>query len=302
MPTPTFRTAVEADWPAITRLLAEAGLPQEGARECLPYFLLAFEAERLVGCAALEPYGDVALLRSVAVAPGARGSGLGAELVRGVLTEKEGRRFHTIYLLTATAAGFFRRFGFVPAERSEAPVALRASPEFRGACPADAPLLWLVMEKRRESTDRVLGGILKNVLFVCVHNAGRSQMAEAFLNHIAHERGLPVRAASAGTVAGGEINPAALAVMAEIGIGMEGQYSKPLTPEIAETAERIITMGCGVDAEACPARLRPLLEDWGLDDPKGQPIEAVRAIRDQIREKVESLLAEVSAGVNGSRP
>ncbi len=135
---------------------------------------------------------------------------------------------------------------------------------------------------------------MKTVLFVCVHNAGRSQMAEAFTNRVAEERGLPIRALSAGTVAGSEINPAAVTVMQEAGISMKGQHPRQLTQEMADGADRIVTMGCGVDADACPARIH-LAEDWGLDDPKGQPIETVRAIRDQIRERVEKLLAELEA-------
>jgi arsenate reductase len=133
---------------------------------------------------------------------------------------------------------------------------------------------------------------MRTVLFVCVHNAGRSQMAEAMTNALAAERGLPVHAVSAGTVAGEAINPAAIAVMREIGISMEGQNPKQLTQEMADQADRIITMGCGVDAEACPARLH-VTEDWGLDDPKGQPIEKVRAIRDEIRARVEALLTAI---------
>ena len=132
---------------------------------------------------------------------------------------------------------------------------------------------------------------MKTVLFVCVHNAGRSQMAEAFTNALAKERGLQVRALSAGTVAGMEINSTALAVMQEAGVSMAGQTPKQLTQAMADSADRIITMGCGVEAEACPARIH-LSEDWGLDDPKGQPLEKVRAIRDEIKARVETLLAE----------
>lgn len=132
----------------------------------------------------------------------------------------------------------------------------------------------------------------KAVLFVCVHNAGRSQMAEAFTNKLASERGLPVRGESAGTEVGTRINPLAVEVMGELGISMEGQAPKQLTQELADSASRIITMGCGVDAASCPARIH-LSEDWGLDDPAGQSIEKVRAIRDQIRERVERLLSEL---------
>ena len=128
-----------------------------------------------------------------------------------------------------------------------------------------------------------------NVLFVCVHNAGRSQMAEALLNREAAERGLDIRAESAGTVAGGEINPVARQVMEEIGIPMDGHHPKQLTQEMIDGSERVITMGCGVDADSCPARFF-VTEDWGLDDPKGQPIEKVREIRDQIRSRVSQMI------------
>ncbi|MCW3053269.1 MAG: protein-tyrosine-phosphatase family, putative arsenate reductase [Chthonomonadales bacterium] len=133
---------------------------------------------------------------------------------------------------------------------------------------------------------------VKTVLYVCVHNAGRSQMAEAFTNKLAQKRGLAVRGLSAGTVAGETVNPTAVAVMEEIGISMEGQTPKQLTQEMADSADRIITMGCGVDAEACPARIL-ISEDWGLDDPKGRHLEQVRAIRDEIKRRVESLLSEL---------
>jgi len=133
---------------------------------------------------------------------------------------------------------------------------------------------------------------VKTVLYVCVHNAGRSQMAEAFTNQLAQKRGIAVRGLSAGTVAGETINPTAVAVMQEIGISMAGQTPKQLTQEMADSADRVITMGCGVDAEACPARIH-LSEDWGLDDPKGQPIEKVRAIRDEIKTRVKAMLTEI---------
>ncbi len=127
------------------------------------------------------------------------------------------------------------------------------------------------------------------VLFVCVHNSGRSQMAEAFVNHFAREQGLDVIAESAGTVVGKGLNPLAVQAMAEVGIAMEGQHPKLLTREMAARADKVISMGCGVDVDACPATFT-LTEDWGLDDPAGKSIEAVRVIRDQIRDRVLSLL------------
>lgn len=136
----------------------------------------------------------------------------------------------------------------------------------------------------------------KTVLFVCVHNAGRSQMAEAFTNQLALERGLAVRGESAGTEVGTRINPLAVEAMGELGVSMEGQAPKQLTQELADSASRVVTMGCGVDATSCPARVH-LSEDWGLDDPAGQSIEKVRTIRDQIRERVEAMLSELGEGV-----
>lgn len=117
-------------------------------------------------------------------------------------------------------------------------------------------------------------------------------MAEAFANHLARERDIDLVAESAGTAAGKELNPIARQAMEEAGISMEGQTPKLLTQEMANAADRIITMGCGVDAEACPARFM-VSEDWGLDDPAGQPTAVVARIRDEVRQKVEALLEEV---------
>lgn len=130
-----------------------------------------------------------------------------------------------------------------------------------------------------------------NILYVCVHNAGRSQMAEAITNHLASKQNRNVHAKSAGTVGGKQLNPQAIEVLNEIGISLGGHEPKFLTPEMVAEADQIISMGCGVDAEACPTKFL-LTEDWELDDPAGQPIETVRKIRDQIIERVENLLRE----------
>ena len=129
---------------------------------------------------------------------------------------------------------------------------------------------------------------MKPVLFVCVHNSGRSQMAEGFFNHLAGGR---ARAVSAGTTPADRVQPEAVQVMDEVGIDIGRQRPKLLTPEMIEGAARVITMGCGVEG-VCPATFVPT-EDWGLDDPQGQPIEKVREIRDEIRRRLEDLLAEM---------
>jgi arsenate reductase len=134
---------------------------------------------------------------------------------------------------------------------------------------------------------------MKTVLFVCVHNAGRSQMAEAFVNFKAKQRNLDVHGMSAGTVGGKQLNPVAIQVMDEIGISMAGQSPKLLTDDLVRQADQIISMGCGVDAEVCPAKFI-LTEDWGLDDPAGQPAEVVREVRDAIGQRVDALLDDLN--------
>jgi arsenate reductase (thioredoxin) len=131
---------------------------------------------------------------------------------------------------------------------------------------------------------------LPTVLFVCVHNAGRSQMAAGFLKHLAGDR---VEVLSAGSQPADAINPAAVAAMAEIGIDLATATPKLLTDAAVQEADVVVTMGCG---DACPFYPGKRYEDWPLDDPAGQGIEAVRPIRDAIRQRVEALVAELVAG------
>jgi arsenate reductase (thioredoxin) len=130
---------------------------------------------------------------------------------------------------------------------------------------------------------------LKKVIFVCIHNSGRSQMAEAFANKLGAGK---IDAISAGTEPGDHLNLQVASVMEEIGYDMSGHYPNTMTLEMVNSADRIITMGCGVDAGVCPASFVPS-EDWGLVDPNGQPTEKVREIRDQIKMKVEKLIEEL---------
>lgn len=127
---------------------------------------------------------------------------------------------------------------------------------------------------------------MKTVIFACVHNAGRSQMAAAFFNALAPP---DVRAISAGTNPGTRVHPEVMAVMAEAGMDLSAAVPQRLTPELAKDATMLITMGCGDECPVVPGVLR---DDWPLEDPKGQPIEQVRRIRDDVRRRVERLLAE----------
>lgn len=126
-------------------------------------------------------------------------------------------------------------------------------------------------------------------------------MAEAFLRQKAHDVGLAVESASAGVAAAGTMNPVVQQAMAEAGLAMEGQFPKMLTPEMVSTADRIISMGCGVDAESCPTRFLAT-EDWELDDPAGQTIERVRAIRDAVAGRVDALVTELIATRHAGNP
>lgn len=136
------------------------------------------------------------------------------------------------------------------------------------------------------------------VLFVCGHNAGRSQMAEAFARHLG---GRWIHAESAGTEPSGRIQPRVEEVMREIGLPLDGQFPKLLTPRMVAGADHVITMGCGVDVARCPAGFLPS-EDWGLDDPRDASLDAVRQIRDQIRSRVADLVHRLATRTEGVNP
>jgi arsenate reductase len=127
----------------------------------------------------------------------------------------------------------------------------------------------------------------KTIMFVCVHNAGRSQMAAGFMRELGGDR---VEVLSAGSAPKDSINPVAVEAMLELGIDIANQKPKVLTPEAVQQSDVVITMGCG---DACPYYPGKRYEDWVLEDPAGQGIEPVREIRDEIKRRVETLLAEI---------
>ena len=129
---------------------------------------------------------------------------------------------------------------------------------------------------------------MKKVLFVCVHNSGRSQMAEALFNHYAAGK---AQAFSAGTQLASHVNPTVVQAMREIGIDISPQRPKKLTLEMLDDADKVVTMGCEVES-VCPAAFVPT-EDWQLEDPEGQPIEKVRGIRGEIEAKVKKLIEQI---------
>jgi arsenate reductase (thioredoxin) len=126
---------------------------------------------------------------------------------------------------------------------------------------------------------------LQTVLFACVHNAGRSQMAAAWFNQLADPA--KARALSAGTRPGTQVHPEVIAAMREVGLDLSGAPTTRLTPEVAQEAQVLVTMGCGDECPFVPGAER---DDWPLEDPKGKPIEVVRTIRDEVRDRVRAMI------------
>jgi arsenate reductase (thioredoxin) len=144
--------------------------------------------------------------------------------------------------------------------------------------------------ERLEALARSGGGLTRDVpevLFVCVHNAGRSQMAAVLLDRLAHGS---VHVRSAGSDPADRLNPTVVEAMAELGLDVAKEFPKPLTDEVVQAADVVITMGCG---DACPLYPGKRYLDWELEDPAGQPLATVRRIRDDIEERVRVLLAEL---------
>ena len=151
-------------------------------------------------------------------------------------------------------------------------------------------------EQRRRAPATAAGrtvGRKPAVLFLCVHNAGRSQMAMGWFQHLAGDRAV---AWSGGSQPAREVNPAAIAVMREVGIDISGEFPKPWTDEVVRAADVVVTMGCG---DACPVLPGKRYEDWTLDDPAGQDVDAVRPIRDAIERRVRVLLADLDVPAEG---
>jgi arsenate reductase len=138
---------------------------------------------------------------------------------------------------------------------------------------------------------------VKTILFVCIHNSGRSQMAEAFFNQLANGK---AQALSAVTQPAEKVNPVVVKAMREVGIDISGNKPKALNMEMVEKADRMITMGCGAEAQGvCPASFIET-EDWALEDPHDKSLEQVRKIRDEIKNRVKNLIEQIAPGQEAS--
>jgi L-amino acid N-acyltransferase YncA/protein-tyrosine-phosphatase len=239
--------------------------------------LVATEGDSVVGWASLNPYShrcayDGVADLSVYVRRDARGEGVGSQLLREIERAATRNGFHKIVLFAfpSNQAGrqLYIKSGF------------RDVGTFREQGRLDGKFVDVI------ALEKILKPL---VLFVCKHNAGRSQMAEAYLRHFAGDR---VEVSSAGTAAADAPDPNVVAAMAEDGIDIVTARPKLLDAAIAQRAAKIITMGC--DVLACDLQGMPHIdEDWGLPDPHGQPIETVRKIRDTVKAKAQALADEI---------
>jgi len=264
-----IRERVLADRVSVQALLTESELPLDGLE--LARGWVAIADGRIAGHVAVEEFGESVILRSLVVAPDARGQGIARTLLLHAEQESIGR---TLYLRTRTINAWVERLGYKTIAVEFVPETLKASAEFGGSICASVPVY--------------CKQIPVTVLFACIHNAGRSQMAAAWFNQLAdRERACAI---SAGTEPAEHVHAVVLEAMREVGIDLVSVTPRKLTAELAAEATLLITMGCG---EKCPYVPGLEIRDWPLPDPKGQGIATVRQTRDAIRAQVEGLLAEL---------
>ena len=277
-----LRPAQAGDRDAVVALLAQAALPTEDLDAAsMAHFHVAAHGGRIVGAVALEPHGATGFLRSLAVAPAARGQGLGAALVAAAERAALQTGHEQVILLTQTAREFFERLGYAPIARDAAPEAVRTHAQFRSLCPASATCLRKALRGGR-------------VLFLCTGNSCRSILAEATFNHLAPASW---RAESAGSRPTGQVHPRSLALLRREGIATGGFRSKSWD-EITTLPDIVITVCGNAAGETCPAYLGPAVRaHWGVDDPAhatgtDAEIDAAfaRAYR-TLRRRIEAFLA-----------
>jgi len=262
MSTATIRPATPADLGAILSLLQRASLPTQDLGNARPvHFWVAESNGQIVGAGGLEQYGHAGLLRSLAVTPPARGSGLGVALVETLERAAAAMGISRLVLLTRTARTFFEHRGYEVIERESAPAGVRTSAEFRSFSPAPA----VCMTKSLVRTGQPAANVpTLRVLFLCTGNSCRSILGEATFNHLAPTGW---RAMSAGSKPTGKVHPRSLALLAREGIATDGYHSKSWD-DLPETPDIVITVCSSAAGEACPAYLGPVLRThWGVDDP-----------------------------------
>lgn len=272
--------------PAIRALLEQAGLPvKDLTPDALPQFWGAESGGELVGVIGLQQAGRAGLLRSLVVAPAARGTGLGKRLVAHLEDQASRDGLTDLWLLTTTAEPFFRALGFHTVKRTEAPEEIRGTTEFRDVCPDSAACM------RR---DLSAAARPRRVLILCTGNSARSQIAEALL---ARKGAGKFEVTSAGSRPAPRVNPWAVRVLEEHGIAWQGRTPKGLDGLETERWDFVITV-CDRAKEACPIFPgTPVLAHWGMPDPaevEGPDEEKLRAFRETyvvLSRRIDLLLA-----------
>jgi N-acetylglutamate synthase-like GNAT family acetyltransferase/protein-tyrosine-phosphatase len=269
-----LRRAEPTDYEAVENILRELELPTDGVKEWLDRFWVGEHEGTVVGIAGMERYGDAALLRSVAVAPAWQGGGVGRALIDRVLEDARTAGIQDVFLLTTTAEPYFVRLGFTRVERDCVPAGVRASAEFRGACPDSAVVM------RRPAT-KVL-----RVLFLCTGNSARSQMAVAILNQKSHGRFV---AESAGSHPAQQVHPLAVETLERYGYLWTGGRPKGLDGLTEQPWDFVMTV-CDRAKEACPFFPgQPLIAHWGMPDPA-----AVQGTDEERRRAFDEALLTIS--------
>jgi protein-tyrosine-phosphatase/N-acetylglutamate synthase-like GNAT family acetyltransferase len=244
----------------LQRLLEVCGLPTADlATHPIGNFLVLREGPVLVAAVGLEPAGDAALLRSLAVSELMRGVGVGAEMVKAAEGLARGRGIGSLYLFTTTAGDYFARLGYRRCERSAAPEAIRTTPQFRGLSPSSSAFMVKSLEPK-----------LLNVLFLCTGNSARSILAEAIINNLSISRGR-FRGYSAGSHPKGEVHPLALELLRRYGLATDRLRSKSWDEFAAPNGvplDFVFTVCDKAAAEQCPLWPgQPMTAHWGVPDP-----------------------------------
>ena len=262
-----------ADLPVIQSLLKDAGLPFEDLTEKhLDDLIVATDSSGIVGAVGLEMYGEDALLRSLVVRADRRTAGIGDQLLSAIENAAIDEDISSLVLLTTTAKDYFAKRGFREIRRDDVSLEVQSSTEFASICPASATCMRKNLAKR--------------IAFICVENSNRSQMAQAFAR-----RYTGIEAYSAGSKPSGKVNPRAVAMMQEKGISLTDHHSKSLD-DLNGDFDVVVTMGCG---DACPWIPAKQRIDWQLRDPKDVDDAEFRAIRDDIEQRVASLVHQLRA-------
>ena len=261
MAVPRLQTAAAEDAESIRILLERAGLPTSDLTSSKPEFIVAYEDGELVGAGALQRFETIALLRSVAVAPSRRGSGIGRLIVQEL--ERLARAAHVtqLVLLTQTAQRFFEHLGYRAIERQSTPESVRTSEEFRTLCPTSATCMSKTLAK--SAADRPY-----NVLFLCTGNSARSILAESLTSHWGRGR---FRGLSAGSHPRGTVHPIALELLGQMRLPTAGLRSKGWDEFAAPGApplDFVFTVCDRAAGEVCPYWPgQPMTAHWGVPDP-----------------------------------